>query len=206
MTDTGLVVTHQGLDGPGKQANPGGNADGSLSTALETRCGLTDTSSCNILSVMKRDSRLSGVLHVLLHMADANGPLTSEHLAKAMQTNPVVIRRIMGGLRDVGLVRSEKGHGGGWTIARDLSTVTLRDVYEALGSPHIFAMGNRTDAPGCLVEEAVNAAMNDAFAEAEALLFQRLGSVTLSALSADFHARLSKRVSHCEFKDESHAA
>src|SRR3546814_14210830 len=67
---------------------------------------------------MKRDSRLSGVLHVLLHMAEAGGPLTSASLAKAMQTNPVVVRRILAGLREAGFVRSEKGHGGGWKIAR----------------------------------------------------------------------------------------
>ena len=47
---------------------------------------------------MKRDSRLSGVLHVLFHMAQQPGPFTSETLAKAMDTNPVVIRRIMAGL------------------------------------------------------------------------------------------------------------
>ena len=84
---------------------------------------------------MKRDSRLSGVLHVLLHMAEMNGPVTSETMARAMQTNPVVIRRIMAGLREAGLVRSEKGHGGGWTIGRPLSEITLRDIYDALGRP-----------------------------------------------------------------------
>jgi DNA-binding IscR family transcriptional regulator len=139
---------------------------------------------------MKRDSRLSGVLHVLLHMAEAPGPVTSEAMARAMQTNPVVIRRIMAGLRDAGFVHSEKGHGGGWTIARDLAAITLRDVYDALGSPALFAMGNRTDAPGCLVEQAVNAALDGAYVDAETLLLERFGSVTLAALSADFHARM----------------
>jgi DNA-binding IscR family transcriptional regulator len=139
---------------------------------------------------MRRDSRLSGVLHVLLHMAETEGPVTSEAMAKAMQTNPVVIRRIMAGLRDTGFVHSEKGHGGGWTIARDLASITLRDVYVALGSPELFAMGNRTDAPGCLVEQAVNAALNSAYHDAEALLLDRFGTVTLAELSADFHARM----------------
>src|SRR6202000_1641610 len=101
---------------------------------------------------MRRDSRLSGVLHVLLHMAEHSGPVTSEVLAKAIDTNPVVVRRIMAGLRDQGYVRSEKGHGGGWTLACDLSKVTMRDIYTALGSPALFTMGNRTEAPDCLVE------------------------------------------------------
>lgn len=150
---------------------------------------------------MRRDSRLSGVLHVLLHMAEHVKPMTSEVLAQAMETNPVVIRRIMAGLRDSGYVRSEKGHGGGWTLARNLADITLRDVYEALGRPHLLAIGNRTEAPGCLVEQAVNQALGEAFDAAEALLLARLGDVTLAALSADFHARLA---AHPHRKDHAH--
>ena len=110
-----------------------------------------------------------------------------------MDTNPVVIRRIMAGLRDRGFVRSDKGHGGGWTIACDFEQVTLRDIYDALGKPELLAMGNRTEAPGCLVEQAVNAALGEAFDKAEALLLGELGQITLAALSADFHMRLAER-------------
>jgi Rrf2 family protein len=142
---------------------------------------------------MKRDSRLSGVLHVLLHMAEHRAPMTSDQLAKAMQTHPVVVRRILGGLRRAGFVHSEKGHGGGWTTARDLADITMRDVYVAIGRPSLMAMGNRTEAPGCLVEQAVNAALDASFQEAEALLLARFGEVTLAALAADFHARMAAR-------------
>ena len=142
---------------------------------------------------MKRDSRLSGVLHLLLHLAEQQGPATSESLARAMRTNPVVIRRILAGLRERGHVRSEKGHGGGWTLARALSQLTLRDVYEALGEPSLLAIGNRAEAPGCLVEQAVNAALGRAFDEAEALLLARFAAVTLAELRAEFHARLTAR-------------
>jgi Rrf2 family protein len=142
---------------------------------------------------MRRDSRLSGVLHILLHMAQQPGPMKSETLAKAMDTNPVVIRRIMAGLRDQGYVQSEKGHGGGWTLACDLSKVTLLDVYNALGSPSLLAIGNRTEAPGCLVEQAVNTALDRTFEDVEALLLSRLGDVTLAALSADVQGRSAAR-------------
>jgi Rrf2 family protein len=138
---------------------------------------------------MKRDSRLSGVLHAVLHMAEHQAPMTSEDLAQHMTTNPVVVRRIMAGLRDAGIVASAKGHGGGWTLACDLEKVTLKDIYEALGSPEFFAIGNRTESPGCLVEQAVNAALDGAFREAEAVLIAHLGDVTLAALAADFHKR-----------------
>jgi DNA-binding IscR family transcriptional regulator len=147
----------------------------------------------NIISYMRRDSRLSGVLHVLLHMAERSEPATSETLAKSMDTNPVVIRRIMAGLRDQGLVQSEKGHGGGWTLRCDLTKVTLRDIYAALGSPTLFAIGNRTEAPGCLVEQAVNSALDQAIREAESLLLSRLDEVTLSMLSGDVRKRAAAR-------------
>ena len=142
---------------------------------------------------MKRDSRLSGVLHVILHMAEVDEPMTSEALAKVMLTHPVVVRRVMAGLRDSGLVRSEKGHGGGWVLSCNLDDITLGDIYNALDAPELFAMGNRTEAPGCLVEQSVNAALDSAFAEARQLLLDRLAGVTLAALSQDFHARLQAR-------------
>jgi Rrf2 family protein len=143
---------------------------------------------------MKRDSKLSGVLHILLHMAEVDHPVTSETLAQMMQTNPVVIRRILAGLREQGFVTSEKGHGGGWQLASDLNTVTLHDIYLALGAPEIFAIGNRHESPGCLVEEAVNTVMNQAFQEAEALLLARLKEVTLAQLSDHMHQRLQMPV------------
>ncbi len=126
-------------------------------------------------------------------MAQQDGPVTSEVLAKAMSTNPVVIRRILAGLREQGYVRSEKGHGGGWKLACDLSKVTLRDIYTALGCPVLLAIGNRTEAPGCLVEEAVNAALNKSFQDAEAVLLTRLGEVTLTMLHTDVQGRLVAR-------------
>ncbi len=149
---------------------------------------------------MKRDSKLSGVLHVLLHMAQRDAPATSEMLAKAMQTNPVVIRRIMAGLRKRGYVHSEKGHGGGWTLACDLSKLTLRDVYEALGEPSLLAMGNRTEAPGCLIEQSVNAALGRAFDEVEAMLLSHFASVSLGQLSDDLRNRLADRRQSCDLE------
>ncbi len=130
---------------------------------------------------------------MLLHMAEQDRPVTAEALAGAMQTNPVVVRRVMAGLRERGYVRSTRGHGGGWEIACDLAAVTLRDIYEALGEPTLLAMSHRTEAPGCLVEQAVNAALGATFREAEALLLARFGEVTLADLSSDFNARLAAR-------------
>src|SRR5918995_5516981 len=99
---------------------------------------------------MKRDSRLSSVLHALLHMAEQDGPVTSETLARCLGTNPVVVRRTMGYLREAGIVTSGRGHAGGWRIDGDLRSVPLRQLHEALGGAAMFAIGNRNESSECL--------------------------------------------------------
>ena len=126
-------------------------------------------------------------------MAERDEPITSEGLAACMHTHPVVVRRTMGLLREAGLVRSSRGPQGGWRISADLRRITLRELHETLGEPAIFAIGNRQEMPGCLVEQAVNAALDDVFAEAEALLLARLGQITLADLAADFSRRFAAR-------------
>ena len=142
---------------------------------------------------MKRSNRLSVALHVLVHLAERPGePATSEHLAACVRTNPVVVRRTLAGLREAGLVASAAGHRGGWTLARDAESITLRDIYAALGEPMLFQVGNVTESPGCLVEQAVNHALDDAFHDAEAMLIARLGEVTLATLADDFKRRFAE--------------
>lgn len=134
---------------------------------------------------MNKDTRLSGVLHVLVHLGQVSVPLTSEVLAKSMGTNAPVFRRTMAGLRKTGYVQSEKGHGGGWALAKPLDEITLLDVYVALGKPGLFAIASRNEDSACKIEQAVNAAMSETLAKAEAMIVQQLGSITLASLVPD---------------------
>jgi DNA-binding IscR family transcriptional regulator len=76
-------------------------------------------------------------------------------------------------------------------LSCSLEHITLRDIHEAVGAPELLAVGHREESPGCLVEQAVNAALEQAYRDAEAVLLARLGSVTLAALARDFHRRLA---------------
>jgi Rrf2 family protein len=127
------------------------------------------------------------MLHVLLHMArDIDRTMTSEQIAGMLGTNAAVVRRTMAGLRQAGFVASEKGHQGGWRLAANLKHVTLLDVHHAVGGPKVFAIGADRDNPTCAVERVVNGALADALQQAEALLLDRLGAVTLADLAAEF--------------------
>lgn len=147
---------------------------------------------------MKTDTRLSSMLHLLLHMAEAGEAITSEGLAGYLGTNPVVVRRTLAGLRQSGIVRSEKGRGGGWRLARPLAEITLADVHGALGSPALLAFGNRNDNPQCLVEQAVNERLSDTMDDVQAMVMSRLAAVTLADVDADFRRRMAASPHHSE--------
>lgn len=143
---------------------------------------------------MPRDSRMSRMLHVLIHMDRHVDRATSEELSKMLGTNPVVVRRMMSGLREKGYVTSEKGHGGGWELACDLDAITLMDVYRAIGEPPLFSIGPHAEHPDCLVEQAVDARMAKTLAEAEALLMERFETITIADLAGDFEERLASHL------------
>jgi Rrf2 family protein len=140
---------------------------------------------------MNTDKRLCDVLHVLLHLAQADGPLTSDVLAEALGTNAAVFRRTMAGLRETGYVDSVKGPGGGWALARPLKEISLADVYSALDRPNLFAIGRRSEKPDCLIERRVNAVLADTMEEAEELLLRRFSGITLDELLPRSSARHS---------------
>ncbi len=126
------------------------------------------------------------MLHALMHMAERDEPMTSEALALCLDTNAVVVRRTMAGLRDAGIVQSGRGHGGGWHFARPLKEISLLDIYNALGEPIVFQIGPATEMPGCVVEQSVNRVIGDALKDAEEILMARFAKTSLADLAADF--------------------
>lgn len=141
---------------------------------------------------MRYDSRLPRVLHVLLHLDQMEEPATSEVIGRMLNTNAAVVRRTMAGLREKGYVHSTKGHGGGWKLAKPLSEITLHGLYEALGSPALFALGQSEDAPACLMEQAANAAIGHGLQQAAARFSEVLEGVTMADLADDFAERLAR--------------
>lgn len=110
---------------------------------------------------MNRDGRFPRVLHVLIHMALRERVMSSVEIAQMLTTNPVVVRRMLAGLRDGGFVETSKGPGGGWRVVKSLEAMTLRDIFDALDRPGINVSHATQDHPACPVEAAVNVALAD---------------------------------------------
>ncbi len=129
---------------------------------------------------MKRNSRLSLALHTLSHMAgDPSKTRTSADIAEHAGTNPVVVRRVLGRLREAGLLTSEKGHAGGWRLARVPDEITLADVYLALNE-RLVASEAEDDVPSCSVEYALHERVSSVLADVEQSLVQKLSETSIS--------------------------
>jgi len=129
---------------------------------------------------MKRNSRLSLALHTLSHMAGSPDRVrTSSDIAEHAGTNPVVVRRVLGKLREAGLLVSEKGHAGGWRLAHQPQDITLADVYLALDE-RMVATNESSDAPACSVERALHKRVSSVLEEIEENLVRRLGETSIA--------------------------
>ncbi|NII05618.1 Rrf2 family transcriptional regulator [Luteibacter anthropi] len=140
---------------------------------------------------MRHDSRLSRMLHVLIHMASEDTAITSEQIGRMLGTNAAVVRRTMAGMREAGLVVSGRGPGGGWRLNRPLAEITLAQVYEAIDSPALFALGFSNAEPECLVEQEVNQALERTLAEARERLLRRFAEIRLSDILEGFDKRVA---------------
>lgn len=129
---------------------------------------------------MKRNSRLSLALHTLGHMAGApDQTQTSADIAEHAGTNPVVVRRVLGKLREAGLLTSEKGHAGGWRLAKSPHQITLADVYLALDESLVAADTQET-VPTCSVEHVLQRKVASVLEEIERSLIDRLSATTIA--------------------------
>ena len=150
---------------------------------------------------MPRDSRMSRMLHVLIHMDRHVQQPTSQQISAMLGTNPVVVRRMMSGLRDQGIVTAERGRTGGWQLTKELSAISLLDVYKALEEPALFNIGPSSENPQCYVEQAVDARMQQTLSEAEQLVLRQFADVSVSDIADDFDKRMTQnksvRVSDC---------
>lgn len=94
---------------------------------------------------MAANSQFSMAVHVLTLLARADGEnVKSDAVAHSVNTNPVVIRRLVGQLAAAGIVVSQSGSSGGTRLAVDAEDLKLSDVYNAVCCGEVFA---RHDSP-----------------------------------------------------------
>jgi len=130
---------------------------------------------------MAASCRFAFAIHVLAVLAyrQDQGSACSDVLAGSVNTNPVVIRRLLSQLRKAGLVTTRKGTHGGAALGLAPEAITLDAVYRAV-EPQAFCGPDRPQ-PNlrCPVGAGIARVMDEVFASAQAALEAALERRTL---------------------------
>jgi Rrf2 family protein len=138
---------------------------------------------------MNVSTRFTVALHMLTLLASQPGePLTSEYIAGSVNTNPVFVRRLMGVLRNVGLVTSQPGQRGGWAP----ENISLADVRKAIEEGSPFSMHNQTPNPSCPVGRNIQGSLESIYRKAERALEDELARTTIKGLLRSVQAKERK--------------
>jgi Rrf2 family protein len=129
---------------------------------------------------MSTSSRFAVAVHVLTLMAWADEePLKSEQVAESVNTNAVVIRRMLCELAESNLVISQTGSMGGTKLARLPERITLLDIYQAVESRGVFSLHRHPPNPDCPVGVNIGTVLNDVLDEVDSAVEHVLGNMTL---------------------------
>lgn len=109
---------------------------------------------------------------------------SSETIARSIDTNPVVVRRILARLHKAGLVKITRGKEGGYHLARSAAGITLSDILLALGDERLFYLHPKTGVPHCEVSRSIKGVLAPILDESERALHRSLARVTLGSLMA----------------------
>jgi len=129
---------------------------------------------------MSTNSRFAVAVHVLSLMAwSGEEPLKSEQVAESVNTNPVVIRRMLLDLAQAGLVVSQTGSMGGSRLATDPAKTTLLDVYQAVECGGVFSLHRQPPSRDCPVGVNIETVLGDVLQEVDSAVEQVLRNITI---------------------------
>ena len=138
-------------------------------------------------------SKLSVGIHIMTIFALKPGePLTSEFIACSVNTNPVVIRRLLGSLRAAGIVESRTGVGGGWSLLVDPERITLLDILRAVEpQDEIFALHRSEPNPECPCGLHIQSVLTEVYDKVQDGMTRQLAGITIACIAGKIRERMS---------------
>ena len=128
------------------------------------------------------NSRFALAVHALTLLADcAPSRMSSDEMSGSTRANPVHLRRVLGRLREAGLVESRSGPNGGWSLAADPDTTTLDKIWVALNEDEPL-LGLRGVNPDCRVGQTVQTALIDVDRRVRDEVERQLAETTIADL------------------------
>lgn len=144
---------------------------------------------------MQISSRFTVALHIFscVDTFKDDYKVTSDFLASSINTNPVIIRRILGQLKSAGLIEVARGTGG-ITLTRPLSEITFYDVYKAVDpieNDELFHFHENPN-PECPVGRNIHNLLNDKLEAIQKAMEDEMRKYTIEDLHEGMENLLAK--------------
>lgn len=131
---------------------------------------------------MAANSRFAMATHIMTALAVEQDKLNSTYLADSLNTNPVVVRRILSELQKAGLLETEAGRSGGARLAKKAQAISLYDVYAAVDEGDLFAYNPNDPNKKCALSCKMKSVLSPIFDAASSALAEKLKGIKLSDL------------------------
>ena len=134
---------------------------------------------------MAANSQFSIAIHILTMLAKkCDERVNSDYLAKSVNTNPVVIRRLLRNLQEAGLVISQVGASGGTCLSKLPENIRLSEVYKVVSPGDIFSLHSKTPNQDCPVGKNIEAILCRLQKEIDKTIEEKLAEYTLRDVMA----------------------
>ena len=126
------------------------------------------------------NSQFAMAVHVLVMLAkNSDGNLKSEYLAESVNTNAVVIRRLLCQLSQANLVISQTGAAGGTRLAKCAKQISLNEIYTAVSTGEVFALHRQKPNQDCPVGKNIEAVLCNLQKQIDQAIENKLSQKTL---------------------------
>ncbi|HEY1768925.1 MAG TPA: Rrf2 family transcriptional regulator [Chthoniobacterales bacterium] len=118
-------------------------------------------------------------VHIMTMLAFSGEKLDSQRLAASVNTNPVVVRRLLMALHAAGLLTTEAGRNGGARLTRSPEKISLLQIYDAIEPRPIIAINRRRAARHCPVSCQMKNVMTSVATSTDGAVRRHLRAITL---------------------------
>ena len=137
---------------------------------------------------MQITSRFTIAVHMItvIDYVDGKMPVTSRFLADSIVANPVIIRNVMGQLKEAGLILSSQGKSG-IALARPVSEITFYDIYKAVDCVDGTGLFHFHENPSmdCPVGRNIHGAMDERLQDIQQTMEEEMKQISLADVVSD---------------------
>ncbi len=137
---------------------------------------------------MRISSKFTIAVHIIasIDYYKDSEKVTSNFLAGSVGTNPVIVRNVMGDLKEAGIIDISQGKSG-ISLAKELNEITFYDVYKAvdcIGEEGLFHFHEKPNMK-CLVGRNIHLAMDERLQKVQDAMENELRQITIADVAAD---------------------